>query len=143
MAGVRFNVTKLQDKLGRAIGDIPEIAGIMEEMGVQAEGLGKQYIGSRPGAKTGKQGRIESGDMQSDFSHKLTTPGKDRFYLRVGFIKNLKKYYTFQDIGFLHARSREQIEGVHAIRDTKDDITNDLMPQAEKKIRKLLGRRFR
>lgn len=138
-----MNVTKLQDKLHRAISDIPEIGDIMEEVGQQGEDLGKQYIGTRPGAKTGKTGRIESGDMRDAFGHKLTKPGKDRFYLRVGFIKDYASYFTFQDLGFLHYRSREQVEGVHAIRDTKDDITNDLMPKADKQIRKLLGRRFR
>lgn len=143
MARVNFKTARLIDGLNRAIAEIPELADEMETDGkISAQAI-RQMIDSRPSAKSGKPGRATGTSMSADITHKVSKPGKNRFFLRVGWLNNRLHWYPLQDDGFRHWRSGDWIEGTHALKDGREimeDLIDDSFSKWKKRIEKLASR---
>lgn len=70
--------------------------------------------------KSGKRGRIESGDMLAAVRSEVTvTP--TLVTAAFGWLHTFSRYFGFQDVGFTHARSSEEIPGMMALQDAFDE----------------------
>ncbi|HET7741057.1 MAG TPA: hypothetical protein VFL67_10450 [Mycobacterium sp.] len=90
----------------------------------------QSYTASRPGAKTGKAGRIDSGAMVGAIRSRLLTFGPGLIQSQYGFIDEFEDYFKMQTVtGFLNIRSGDKIEPTFALRDSIGP-TNDFAHDA-------------
>ena len=136
---VSFNVRKYTDPLDRAIATLPEFREEMDDVGKVAEEQARAFTNSRPSAKSGKPGRATGTDMADDITHTMTSPGANRFQLRVGWLRDAENWYKLQDQGFWHWRGGGWIEGTHALRDVSDNAT-DMMEDRALRFRKRIAK---
>lgn len=88
------------------------------------------YIATRGTAKSKRAGRIDSGDMIRDVSHRVDQMQDGRSRGFFGWLNAPndpdKKYYVYQEGGFTHWRSGELIEGMYAVADAATQVFGDL-----------------
>lgn len=87
-----------------------------EEAENQAEDM-REYIISRPSAKSGKEGRVETWKM---FDAVKAEPKKHgtQLTVNVGYLDGgFEDYFFYQDNGFTHVPDGAWIEGTHALED--------------------------
>lgn len=138
---IKFTTNRIVGDLKAAIALFPELGNELEEDGrLVAQGASSKIEGS-PSDKSGKAGRATgaSPDM-SNVTAKTTTPGPNRYFTRVGWLQNFATWFTYQDDGFWHVRAQRHIEGVHAMEDARDNLT-DLQKDTVDRFRKKIARR--
>lgn len=70
--------------------------------------------------KSGKRGRIVTGDMLAAVRSEVTaTP--TLVTAEFGWLHEFRSYFGYQDAGFTHARSSEEIPGMMALQDAYDE----------------------
>lgn len=78
----------------------------------------QSYTASRPGAKTGKAGRIDTGAMVEAIRHKRVSYSLDLVEAHYGFIGTLEDYFKMQTVtGFRH--HSQFIAPTFALRDSR------------------------
>lgn len=79
----------------------------------------QSYTKSRPGATTGKAGRVETGEMVGALRFREISFGPDLVRYQYGFVDEYELYYRAQTVtGFTHNRSGNTIEPTFALRDS-------------------------
>ena len=79
----------------------------------------QSYTATRPGATTGKAGRIESGSMIDALRSKPVSFSPSEIHVQYGFVDEFETYYKMQTItGFTHNRSGKMISPTFALRDS-------------------------
>jgi len=79
----------------------------------------QSYTATRPGATTGKAGRIESGSMIDALRTKPVSFSPSEIHVQYGFVDEFEAYYKMQTItGFTHNRSGKTISPTFALRDS-------------------------
>ena len=79
----------------------------------------KEFIASRPSAKSGKAGRIDTGKMYDSVSAEQVSGSRDEWTFRAGY-HNGPKWTPYQEAGFDHNWSGEHIAGTYALHDAED-----------------------
>ena len=80
----------------------------------------KHFIETRPSLKSGKPGRVESGDMLKDVAGEVFYDGVGGMVGKFGFLNVQELYYALQtSTGFTHYKSGEFIEPTFAMRDAQ------------------------
>lgn len=78
----------------------------------------RRFTESRPSAKSGKAGRVESGEMLAAIGGDIFRYGMDRIVGQFGFTNQTELYYYLQTVsGFQHVWSGDFIEPTFAMRD--------------------------
>lgn len=109
MASVRKQVERKWQALRRANEEAAEF-------GAQTA---RSYTRSRPGATTGKAGRVDSGAMVAALKHRLISFDNDLIRSQYGFTDDYDEYMKFQTVtGFRHNRSSRYIAPTFALRDS-------------------------
>lgn len=94
------------------------IAAAMEETLAGGDRDMVQMTASRPSAKSGKAGRIETGAMIGAIDHRIIEATADKVVGEFGFLDEQQLYYALQTtLGFTHNRSGAFIEPTNALRD--------------------------
>jgi hypothetical protein len=79
----------------------------------------QSYTASRPGATTGKGGRIASGDMIDALRHRQVSFDPRLIVSQYGFVDEFEDYFKMQTVtGFTHNRSGDFIAPTFALRDS-------------------------
>jgi hypothetical protein len=81
----------------------------------------QSYTRSRPGATTGKAGRVDLGTMAAAIRFKPVASTGKTVSARYGFVGDFEEYFRFQTVtGFRHVRSRDSkfIAPTYALRDS-------------------------
>ena len=100
---------------------------IAKESAEEGEKLTKQFIETRGTAKSGKQGRIETGAMLDSVSSAVVRETKDEIQTRFGY--NDAPYYTvFQELG------TSQVEPMYALTDASEEVFEDLRKDIERLV---------
>jgi hypothetical protein len=90
----------------------------MDEVIAQAVYDMKRFTETRPSAKSGKQGRIETSDMLNAIDGEVFWDSIDRLVGKFGFTDRQEMYFMWQTTtGFRHYKSGEFIEPTFALRD--------------------------
>lgn len=79
----------------------------------------REFISQRPSAKSGKPGRIDTGEMIDSVSSGEVRYSRDDMEFRAGY-KNGPPWTPFQESGFNHWLSGEHIAGTYALTDAED-----------------------
>ena len=109
LASVRKQVTEAWAKVEVAAEDAAEFGAKTAQ----------SYTATRPGAKSGKAGRIESGAMIGAIRHERVSFSPDLVEARYGFVDEFEEYFRMQTVtGFTHNRSGETIQPTFALRDS-------------------------
>lgn len=110
---LRMRIENLpQEKLDQA-------AQIMEEVTDEGADLMRQYIRTRGTEKSGKEGRIETGTMLDEVESAVRRNPKSvrgEFGWGVAGGRH-EKYFDYQENGFRHWRSGENVPPMHAMLD--------------------------
>lgn len=90
-----------------------------EEAGEFGSKTAQSYTLSRPGAKTGKAGRVDTGDMVGALRWKPVSFSDTLIHTQYGFVDEYEDYYGMQTVtGFTHNRSGRFIGPTFALRDS-------------------------
>jgi len=82
------------------------------------EQLTKHLTETRPTKKSGKAGRVDSGDMVGDISSEILESNDRRIVGEFGWLGTEKDYYVYQTAtGFRHYLTGDFIEPTYALRD--------------------------
>jgi hypothetical protein len=88
----------------------------------------RRYTESRPSAKSGKAGRIETGAMLESIAGKTFMEGADKVVGQFGFINRQELYFMLQtSTGFEHYGSGDFIEPTFAMRDAAVTAVQNLI----------------
>lgn len=88
------------------------------DIGQQGAQQAKAFTASRPSAKSGKAGRVETGKMMEAISYRVTRNGPYQVLLEMGFTDFAEPYFVYQtSTGFRHNRSGEFIAPTLAVVD--------------------------
>lgn len=109
-------------------------ADVLEEAGEKGEALMKHNIATRGTAKSGKEGRIESGDMLKDVKHYTAKRTDGRTQMGFGWTGQRKPYYGYQETGFQHFGG-VTVPGMYALADAADEVLTDLGNDLRKALR--------
>ncbi len=89
-----------QDKLYRIYEKVP---GLMEQLIQEAVENARRFTATRPSAKSGKDGRVETGRMMDAIMGRILQEGKDRIIAELGFLDDQELYFALQSVtGFRH-----------------------------------------
>lgn len=98
----------------------------MEEVVREAVQAAREYTASRPSAKSGKAGRVETGAMMSAIEGEVTG-SRTQIIGRFGFIHDHKAYYSLQTTtGFRHNFSGAFIAPTLAIIDAAREAEQNM-----------------
>jgi hypothetical protein len=110
------SVKKHVERKWRVAGDISEEAA---EFGAKTA---QSYTSTRPGATTGKAGRVDTGKMVEAIRHERVGFSLDMADTRYGFVGEYEKYFGLQSItGFRHVGTLDSsfIAPTFALRDSR------------------------
>ena len=117
-----------------------EIADIIEETAddaaVMGESLTKNYIETRGTAKSGKQGRIETGEMLKKVSGKVSDVTPISATAEFGWLEGSPEYARYQEEGFAH-RNGVDVEGMYALTDAGHEVIEDVKDNLRSRLRGL------
>lgn len=114
--GLLASVRRQVEAKWKIVGDVSKEAA---EFGAKTA---QSYTASRPGAKTGKAGRIDTGAMVAAIRSRPVAFSLDLAEAKYGFIGDFEEYFRIQTVtGFRHARSVESqfIAPTFALRDSR------------------------
>lgn len=94
----------------------------------------KHLIATRGTAKSGKAGRIDTGEMYSAVTSSFNRTGKGNAVARFGWLKERKDYYGFQEAGFDHVNG-VTVEGMYAMTDAYELIRKQLAEDLKRGVR--------
>lgn len=78
---------------------------------------------TRPSAKSGKRGRVETGEMADGISYDVKRLTSDYIRGDFGWLDEVEEYYVLQtETGFTHARSGEYIQPTLALQDATEHV---------------------
>lgn len=95
----------------------------------------KHLIASRGTAKSGKAGRIETGNMHNSVTSSFNQTARGNAVGRFGWLKNREDYFGFQEGGFEHARSGVDVEGMYAMVDAYELVKQELEQAVRNNLR--------
>lgn len=96
-----------------------DLRGANEEAAEFGAKTAQSYTASRPGATTGKAGRIASGDMIGAIRSQPVSFSDSLIVSRYGFVDEFEEYFRYQTVtGFSHNRSGDRIQPTFALRDS-------------------------
>lgn len=110
------------DKIDRLAEDAKDV---VREGAKEGEQLTKEFISSRGTAKSGKQGRIETGRMLNAVDSRVERDTDETIEAAFGWLDDKAAYFGFQEEGFTHT-SGAQVEGMYALSDAADQVARDI-----------------
>ena len=107
-------IDEINDKARKAVRDAVE----------KGEAITKYNIENSGTLKSGKRGRVETGEMRDAVSGEITKDTADEIEGRFGW-KNGPAYARYQERGFTHV-SGVPVEGMFALSDAAIEVLQDL-----------------
>lgn len=88
-------------------------------------------IETRGTEKSGKRGRVESGDMRDAVTSQIISEDSEEIVGMFGWV-NAPYYTKFQELGFTHYRSGDAVEGMYALADAETEAIRNLKDEVER-----------
>lgn len=121
---VESKLTRLTDQAKDAI----------REGAKEGEDLTKLHIETRGTAKSGKQGRIETGRMRDAVSSRIEKDTDTEIEASFGWLDDRANYFGLQERGFTHT-SGVDVEGMFALSDAADQVVRDIERKLGKAVK--------
>lgn len=97
-----------------------------------SEKSGRLRGGSSPG-------RVNTGNMRDSVSVRFEGQGSKKIGA-FGWIRNFENYFGYQDNGFYHVLAGRTVQGMHALRDSRRYVVNQVLPKLVRKYSNRLAR---
>lgn len=123
----------LDNKINGVDNAVSEVAQKTAEEGAQVV---KEYIDSRGTAKSGKRGRVETGNMRDSVTGRSQKVSKGVHRAEFGWIQETPEYAKFQEQGFNHIGGGV-VGGMYALPDAAEVEVQLAKKRLEEKIRDL------
>lgn len=118
-----------------------KIAELIGETAEKAARDGRDFVRYRiltsGTAKSGKQGRVETGKMVDSVKHRVTGVSNTKATAKFGWLARPEEYFSYQDKGFTHWKSGETVEGMNAIADAREEIKDLIREDLKRGLRGL------
>jgi len=118
--------TRLTQDMGQAI-----------QVGVEAA---QQVVDTSGTTKSGKAGRIVTGDMRKELASKTTKASNTMVEGEYGWLEETPFYWLYQEYGFKHYLSGELIVGMFALRESSEVAWAEFNRLADISIGVVFGR---
>ena len=96
--------------------------GVLREVTDEGAALMRENIATRGTAKSGREGRIDTGLMYDSVNTSVTTSERGNVTGRFGWIGRKEKYFPMQELGFTHYLSGEAVEPMYALADASEYV---------------------
>lgn len=100
----------------------------------EGEDLTKLHIETRGTAKSGKQGRIETGRMRDAVTSRVEKDTDTEIEASFGWLDDRANYFGLQERGFTHT-SGVDVEGMFALSDAADQVVRDIERKLGKAVK--------
>lgn len=121
-------------------GKLREISDIIhdtaQDAATQGENITKHHIETRGTAKSGKRGRVETGQMRDSVSGQYVPLDETAAEARWGWLQSTPGYAWFQELGFTH-RGGTAVEGMYALTDSREEVMQNVKEDLRSKLRGL------
>lgn len=107
-----------------------------EEAAEKGENITKHHIETRGTAKSGKRGRVETGEMRDKVTSKVSDVSPVSATAEFGWIGGNPDYAWFQELGFVH-RNGVTVEGMYALTDAREEVVQDVKEDLRSRLRDL------
>lgn len=101
----------------------------------KGEAVMKHFIETRGTAKSGKRGRIETGDMRDSVGSDVRKATAEEIEVAFGWLGETPEHAKFQETGFRHSGG-VQVTGMYALTDAFEEVVTDL----EEDIGRIMGK---
>lgn len=91
----------------------------------EGEALTKEHIQTRGTAKSGKQGRIETGRMLNAVTSRVEKDTDTEIEAAFGWLDDRENYFALQERGFTHV-SGVTVEGMFALSDAGEEVARQI-----------------
>lgn len=91
----------------------------------EGEALTKEHIQTRGTAKSGKQGRIETGRMLNAVTSRVEKDTDTEIEAAFGWLDDRENYFALQEGGFTHV-SGVTVEGMFALSDAGEEVARKI-----------------
>lgn len=100
----------------------------------EGEEIVKDNIETRGTFKSGKRGRIDTGEMRDAVDSRVTSQGNRGVTGSFGWIGNFEDYFGYQEDGFIHLGGVE-VQGMYAISDAAEEVFRNIDDSIDQVIR--------
>lgn len=107
-----------QESFEEVLGDVGDI---VEQAIEEGKNITKHNIETRGTAKSGKRGRVRTGEMRDNVKSEMTKKTAKEAEGKFGWIDQYEDYYGFQEAGFDHIGG-VTVEGMYALTDAADEV---------------------
>lgn len=107
-----------------------------DEAAEKGENITKHHIETRGTAKSGKRGRVETGDMRDKVTSKVSDVSAVSATAEFGWIGGSPDYAWYQELGFVH-RGGVDVEGMYALTDAREEVVQDVKEDLRSRLRDL------
>lgn len=107
-------------------------AEIIAETAHRGEEITKHHIESRG---ISKRGRVETGKMRDSITSRVVTDSADRVQAHFGWLETREDYFAYQEGGFRHKGSGQDIPGMYALVDAAEEVFEDMKEDIRKNVR--------
>lgn len=106
---------------------------------IQTSGTGRTWAYPSPSGRAGSYpGRVDTGQMLEDFTSEVRPEGGLVVKGAFGWLSTTEMYYIFQEYGFQHWITQEEIEGMQALIQTDETQWQDFSNGCDECVRKYL-----
>lgn len=121
----------IENKLRRTDEALMETA---TETAQRGKNLVQYHIATSGTVKSGKQGRILTGDMLEAVEGEAKRISRNKASAEFGWINDRRNYFRLQDQGFEHSGGA-QVEGMYALSNAGEQVLNDLKEDLKRKLK--------
>lgn len=107
-----------------------------EDLAHEGADLMREYISTRGTERSGKEGREETGLMLRRVRSRVRQLSGKRIRLEWGWLSDRKAYFRYQENGFRHYRSGEDVEPMHALLDSYLKMGDRFQDEMRKRFRR-------
>lgn len=112
------------------------LAATAEHVAEFGENKTKEFIETRGTAKSGKRGRVETGQMRDSVKGEATKKGRQHHQAEFGWMSQAPDWARFQEAGFTHVGG-SPVEGMFALGDAGVLAVEEAKKKLEEEIRGL------
>lgn len=113
---------------------IDQMQDVVADAAEEGANITKHHIETRGTMKSGKRGRVETGEMRDSVTSEVKKSGGD-VTASFGWIGDAKDYYKYQEQGFNHIAG-VKVEGMYALRDAGIEVKKNVLEDMERIIKR-------
>lgn len=108
-----------------------DVGTIVADAVEEGKNITKHNIETRGTAKSGKRGRVRTGEMRDNVKSEMTKKSDKEAEGKFGWIDQYEEYYGLQEEGFNHIGG-VTVEGMYALTDAADEVWANIVDDVKR-----------